>query len=42
MIHVQYLTKTYEDLSRGPFIAVDKVSFKVGSGEIFGVIHGEA
>jgi sodium transport system ATP-binding protein len=38
MIHVQYLTKTYEDLNRGPFVAVDKVSFKVGRGEIFGLL----
>ncbi len=38
MINVQTLTKTYEDLSRGPFVAVDKVSFRVGEGEIFGLL----
>ncbi len=38
MIHVQHLTKTYEDLSRGAFVAVDKVSFTVRSGEIFGLL----
>lgn len=38
MIHVQHLTKTYEDLSRGAFVAVDHVSFSVRSGEIFGLL----
>ncbi|NNE00273.1 MAG: ATP-binding cassette domain-containing protein [Pirellulaceae bacterium] len=38
MIHVQHLTKTYNDLQRGPFVAVDRVSFTVGSGEIFGLL----
>jgi len=38
MIHVQHLTKTYEDLSRGPFVAVDRVSFAVRPGEIFGLL----
>ncbi len=38
MIHVQHLTKTYEDLSRGVFVAVDKVSFTVRKGEIFGLL----
>jgi sodium transport system ATP-binding protein len=38
MIHVQHLTKTYEDLSRGAFVAVDRVSFTVRSGEIFGLL----
>ncbi len=38
MIHVQHLTKTYEDLSRGSFVAVDRVSFSVKQGEIFGLL----
>ena len=38
MIHVQHLTKTYEDISRGSFVAVDRVSFTVGGGEIFGLL----
>ncbi|TWU48135.1 ATP-binding cassette domain-containing protein [Rubripirellula reticaptiva] len=38
MIHVQHLTKTYEDLSRGSFVAVDRVSFSVRPGEIFGLL----
>lgn len=38
MIHVQHLTKTYEDLRRGRFHAVDRVSFTVRDGEIFGLL----
>lgn len=38
MIHVQHLCKTYEDLQRGRFVAVDHVSFSVGKGEIFGLL----
>ncbi len=38
MIHVQYLTKTYEDLNRGRLVAVDQVSFTVRNGEIFGLL----
>jgi sodium transport system ATP-binding protein len=38
MIHVQHLTKTYEDLQRGRFIAVDGISFSVQKGEIFGLL----
>ena len=38
MIHVQHLTKVYDDLSRGPFVAVDRVSFSVQPGEIFGLL----
>lgn len=38
MIHVQHLTKTYEDIQRGRFVAVDAVSFSVGKGEIFGLL----
>src|SRR6056297_4093158 len=38
MIHVQHLTKTYEDLQRGHFVAVDGISFSVRPGEIFGLL----
>lgn len=38
MIHVQHLTKTYDDLQRGPFVAVDSISFLVNPGEIFGLL----
>ncbi len=38
MIHVQQLTKVYNDLTRGRFVAVDRVSFNVRPGEIFGLL----
>lgn len=38
MIEVSELTKAYEDLQKGRFIAVDSVSFSVGPGEIFGLL----
>ncbi|EMB13567.1 MULTISPECIES: ATP-binding cassette domain-containing protein [Rhodopirellula] len=38
MIHVQHLTKAYEDLRRGRFLAVDHISFCVQPGEIFGLL----
>ncbi len=38
MINVSQLTKTYVDLRRGNFVAVDHVSFEVGTGEIFGLL----
>lgn len=38
MIHVDQLTKAYDDLSRGRFVAVDQVSFSIGQGEIFGLL----
>ena len=38
MIHVQQLTKTYEDLRRGRFVAVDRVTFSIAPGEIFGLL----
>ena len=38
MIHVQHLTKTYQDLHRGHFTAVDRITFTVRSGEIFGLL----
>lgn len=38
MITVCQLTKEYEDLRRGRFVAVDRVSFEVKAGEIFGLL----
>ncbi len=38
MIHVDGLTKEFEDLRRGPVMAVDHVSFDVPPGEIFGLL----
>jgi sodium transport system ATP-binding protein len=38
MVQVQDLTKTYPDLSEGTRVAVDKISFSVAAGEIFGVL----
>ncbi len=38
MIDVVDLTKSYSDLQRGTFVAVDHVSFQVGPGEIFGLL----
>lgn len=38
MIEVRNLTKTYDDLHRGRFVAVDGVSFYVRPGEIFGLL----
>lgn len=38
MIEVSELTKTYSDLHRGTFVAVDRVSFRVAPGEIFGLL----
>ncbi|OYP29882.1 ATP-binding cassette domain-containing protein [Rhodopirellula sp. MGV] len=38
MIHVQQLTKRYEDLQRGRFTAVDGISFTAKRGEIFGLL----
>ena len=32
MIQVDQLTKIYDDLSRGQFVAVDRVSFSVNRG----------
>ena len=38
MIHAQHLTKTYEDSSQDPFVAVDRITFTVRGGEIFGLL----
>ncbi len=38
MIHVQHLTKAYEDLGRGRVVAVDAISLTVRPGEIFGLL----
>jgi len=38
MIRIQNLTKTFDDLQRGPQHALDHVSFEVHPGEIFGLL----
>ena len=38
MIQIQQLTKHYEDLARGRFVAVDRVSMVVRPGQIFGLL----
>ena len=38
MIHVRDLTKTYADLRRGEFVALDRVSFDARPGEIYGLL----
>jgi sodium transport system ATP-binding protein len=38
MIQVDELSKVYDDLRRGPLVAVDRVSFTVHPGEIFGLL----
>lgn len=38
MIEVHELTKSYADLARGKFVAVDRVSFAAQPGEIFGLL----
>lgn len=38
MVQVQDLTKTYADLAEGTRVAVDRISFSVAAGEIFGVL----
>jgi len=40
MIHVQHLTKTYQDLKRGEFVAVNRITFTVRGGEVFGLLGG--
>ena len=38
MIYVENLTKTYDDLERGPLAAVDGISFSAMPGEIFALL----
>jgi sodium transport system ATP-binding protein len=38
MIRVQDLTKTYADLRRGEFVALDRVSFRAEAGQIYGLL----
>ncbi|MFM2094923.1 MAG: hypothetical protein RIS70_2047 [Planctomycetota bacterium] len=38
MIRVDRLTKSYADLRRGEFVAVDGVSFEATAGQIFGLL----
>jgi sodium transport system ATP-binding protein len=38
MIQARQLTKTYTDLRRGRFVALDRVSFYAAPGEIFGLL----
>lgn len=38
MIHVRDLSKSYDDLTRGKFVALDAVSFDAYPGEIFGLL----
>jgi sodium transport system ATP-binding protein len=38
MIHVDHLTKTFRDLRRGNVLAVDRISFDVKPGEVFGLL----
>lgn len=38
MIHVRELTKSYADLRRGSFVAVDNISFDAAPGQIYGLL----
>tara|TARA_R110002111_G_scaffold256979_2_gene324609 strand:+ start:95725 stop:96486 length:762 start_codon:yes stop_codon:yes gene_type:complete len=38
MIHVDQLSKSFDDLRRGSIVALDSVSFDVEAGEIFGLL----
>lgn len=38
MLIVQSLGKTFDDFDRGPFTAVDRISFSVHEGEVFGLL----
>ena len=38
MIHVENLTKSFRDLRRGQLLAVDRISFDVHAGEVFGLL----
>jgi sodium transport system ATP-binding protein len=38
MIEARNLSKVYDDLHRGPFIALDSLSFKADKGEVYGLL----
>lgn len=38
MIHVEQLSKSFDDLRRGSILALDSVSFDVKAGEVFGLL----
>ena len=38
MIRAQHLTKTYSDLRRGEFVALDRLSFFAGPGQVYGLL----
>ncbi|MCA9000235.1 MAG: ATP-binding cassette domain-containing protein, partial [Planctomycetaceae bacterium] len=38
MIRVEELTKHFDDLKRGPTVALDHVNFEVAPGEVFGLL----
>lgn len=38
MIHVEQLTKTYADLRRGQFVALDAVNFDAWPGQVYGLL----
>jgi sodium transport system ATP-binding protein len=38
MIEARSLSKVYADLHRGPFVALDNLSFRAASGEIYGLL----
>jgi sodium transport system ATP-binding protein len=38
LIEVENLTKSFRDLRRGNFVAVDHISFRVRAGEVFGLL----
>ena len=38
LVQVNELTKAYPDLSEGPRVAVDQISFSVAAGEVFGLL----
>jgi len=38
MIHVRELTKSYSDVRRGQFVAIDSISFHARAGQIYGLL----
>ncbi len=38
VVEARELTKTYADLRRGPFVALDRLSFSACAGEVFGIL----